>query len=181
VGSLFNTQCGQFSNYYRYFLDYCLSLHKSQSWLSEYKCSLVRRNNVLPVSFRRSVTAYSYRVTITARHANRFHLTVNSLQTSQLLAPSSFYHWTGSLRDLVLILPGMVRHSAPTLEKMPPAAARCFQNSHHSFTVRRCLTPLCGELAAVIRTLLEASVTQGRLRRWGCLLHCSLLQATRHE
>jgi hypothetical protein len=45
--------------------------------LSGNKCCLQRHNSVFPVSWRRSITAHSCRVTVTARFARSFHLTIN--------------------------------------------------------------------------------------------------------
>jgi hypothetical protein len=62
-------------------------------------------------------------------------------------------HWAGWFWQPVFFVLVMFRQSAP-FQNMP-VATWCFQNWRHSSTVRRCL----------IRTLLEVSVTQGRLRR----------------
>jgi hypothetical protein len=57
-----------------------MSLHKSQFRLSGYKCSLLSRNTVLPVSWRRSVTAHSCRVHNQARCTHTWS-TANHLST----------------------------------------------------------------------------------------------------
>jgi hypothetical protein len=76
-----------------YFLYWCLSLHKSQSWLTACKCFFLRRT-VLPVSWRRSVMQPLSRYTC-ARHFTihnfHFHLTVNSILTLRPLVFQFMY------------------------------------------------------------------------------------------
>jgi hypothetical protein len=112
------------------------------------KCPLLRRNTVLLVSWRRSVTPHSCRVhNHWIVHTLVKHLSINYHLSTDFISPWTLYrsfleHWAVWLRQLVFIAPVIVRHSAPAFQIMPQSPTRCLQNSLHSSTASRCLTTL---------------------------------------